>query len=106
MSTERWPIPIWWQPMQLYFVTSHQPFWIAARWSAGLYMYSAGEVGAGEPRRKVVRASMSSFVTLGFGMRSRSIGSGLYLPRSNTAGSESLVSKNPFRSYHSPRWDF
>src|SRR5579872_201034 len=99
-------MPIWWQPMQLYFVTSHQPFWMAARWSAGLYMYSAGSVGSVEPRRNVVKASMSSLFTFGFGMRRRSIGSGLYLPRSNTAGSVSLFSKKPFKSYHGPRTDF
>src|SRR5579863_7251202 len=92
--------------MQLYFVTIHHPFWMAARWSAGLYMYSCGRVGSVEPRRNVVNASMSSFVTFGFGMRRRSIGSGLYLPRSKMAGSESLVSKKPFKSYHSPRGDF
>src|SRR6202162_2599935 len=54
ISAGRWPIPIWWQPMQLYFVTSHQPFWMAARWSAGLYMYSCGRVGAVEPGEKGV----------------------------------------------------
>src|SRR6266851_282637 len=82
IRTDFCPIPIWWQPMQLYFVTSHHPFWMAARWSAGLYMYSCGSVGSVDPRRKVVNASISSLVTLGFGMRRRSIGSGLYFPRS------------------------
>src|SRR6266850_645756 len=92
--------------MQLYFVTIHQPFWMAERWSAGLYMYSWGSEGSVEPIRNVVRASMSSFVTFGFGMRRRSIGSGLYFPWSNAAGSVSLFSKKPFKSYHTPRGDF
>src|ERR1700689_1024989 len=99
-------MPIWWQPMQLYFVTTHQPFWIAARWSAGLYIYSGGSDGSVEASRNVVRASTSSLVTFGLGMRSRSMGSGLYLPWSNTAGSVILFSKKPFRSYHGPRRDF
>src|ERR1700730_14200485 len=92
--------------MQLYFVTIHQPLWIAARWSAGLYIYSGGSEGSVEPSKNVVRASISSLVTFGLGMRSRSMGSGLYFPWSNTAGSVSLFSKQLFRSYHCPRGDF
>ena len=44
--------------MQLYFVTIHQPSWIALRRSAGLYMYSGGICGSTLPSRKVDSASV------------------------------------------------
>src|SRR5712691_9674024 len=91
--------------MQLYLLTIHQPFWMAARSSEGLYMYSGGSDGSVLPSSMVVIAVMSACVTFGLGMRSRSVGFGLYLPVSKMAGLVSLFSAKPFKSYQGPRGD-